>query len=97
MEAFFDFEKPIATLEKKLQDLRDLAKAEGVDLSREIASLEKKLILLIDDTYSKLNPWQRVLISRHSNRPYTRITSMLFFPPSWKSRGIAASGKIPPF
>lgn len=71
-EALFDFEKPIQTLEKKLQDLRDLSQKDGVNLSDEILSLEKKLDQLIDNTYANLTPWQRVLISRHPNRPYTR-------------------------
>ena len=52
MEAFFDFEKPIVTLEKKLQDLRELAKQEGVDFAQEIALLEKKVSVLIDETYA---------------------------------------------
>ena len=47
MEAFFDFEKPIVNLERKLQDLRDLAKQEGVDFTNEINILEKKVVLLI--------------------------------------------------
>src|SRR6478672_694516 len=80
MEAFFDFEKPIANLEKKLQDLRELAKQEGVDLADEIGILEKKVLSLIDDTYAKLSPWQKVLLSRHPNRPYTRDYVDALFP-----------------
>jgi len=80
MEAFFDFEKPIVNLERKLQDLRDLAKQEGVDFTNEINILEKKVVLLIDDTYAKLGPWQKVLLSRHPNRPYTRDYVDQLFP-----------------
>ena len=57
MEAFFEFEKPIVNLEKKLQDLRELAKQEGVDFGDEIKILEKKVSQLIDETYAKLSPW----------------------------------------
>ena len=80
MEAFFDFEKPIVNLEKKLVDLRELAKQEGVDFSHEIAVLEKKVVSLIDDTYAKLTPWQKVQLSRHPSRPYTRDYIDLIFP-----------------
>jgi acetyl-CoA carboxylase carboxyl transferase subunit alpha len=80
MEAFFDFEKPIVNLEKKLQDLRELAKQEGVDFTDEIKILEKKVSQLIDDTYAKLSPWQKVQLSRHPGRPYTRDYVDLLFP-----------------
>jgi acetyl-CoA carboxylase carboxyl transferase subunit alpha len=80
MEAHFDFEKPIVNLEKKLVDLRELAKQEGVDFGKEISVLEKKVAKLIDDTYSKLTPWQRVQLSRHPNRPYTRDYVDMLFP-----------------
>lgn len=80
MEAFFDFEKPIANLEKKLQDLKELAKQEGVDFGTEIDKLEKKVVQLIDDTYAKLTPWQKVQLSRHPARPYTRDYVDLLFP-----------------
>ena len=80
MEAFFEFEKPIVNLEKKLQDLRELAKQEGVDFGDEINILEKKVSSLIDDTYAKLTPWQKVQLSRHPGRPYTRDYVDLLFP-----------------
>ncbi len=80
MEAFFEFEKPIVSLEKKLQDLRDLATQEGVDFSTEINVLEKKVASLIDQTYTKLTPWQKVQLSRHPNRPYTRDYVDAIFP-----------------
>src|SRR5689334_11637156 len=80
MEAFFDFEKPIINLEKKLQDLRELAKQGGVDFNSEINMLEHKMVSLIDETYSKLTRWQKVQLSRHPNRPYTRDYVDLIFP-----------------
>ena len=92
MEAFFDFEKPIVNLEKKLQDLRDLAKQEGVDFSEEIAILEKKVSGLIDETYSKLTPWQKVQLSRHPNRPYTRDFIDGVFPDFMELQGDRAYG-----
>lgn len=70
MEAVLEFEKPIATLEKKIRDLRDLGTSGAVDFKSEIATLEKKLSALIDETFQGLSPWQRVQLSRHPNRPY---------------------------
>lgn len=80
MEAFFDFEKPIVNLEKKLHDLRDIAVQEGVDFSEEIKILERKVKVLIEETYAKLTAWQKVQLSRHPNRPYTRDYVDLLFP-----------------
>ncbi|MEK6705977.1 MAG: acetyl-CoA carboxylase carboxyltransferase subunit alpha [Bdellovibrionota bacterium] len=80
MEAFLEFEKPIAALEKRIRDLRDIAKQENVDFSSEITILEKKVISLIDETYAKLTPWQRVQLSRHPNRPYTHDYIDAIFP-----------------
>jgi acetyl-CoA carboxylase carboxyl transferase subunit alpha len=92
MEAFFEFEKPIVNLEKKLQDLKDLAKQEGVDFGSEIAKLEKKVVQLIDETYSKLTPWQRVQLSRHPARPYARDYVDLLFPDFMELHGDRAFG-----
>src|SRR5476649_2594766 len=92
MEALFEFEKPIVNLEKKLQELRELAKQEGVDFSTEITILEKKVATLIDETYSKLTPWQRVQLSRHPNRPYTRDYLDILFPDFMELQGDRAFG-----
>jgi acetyl-CoA carboxylase carboxyl transferase subunit alpha len=80
MEAFFEFEKPIMNLEKKLQDLHELAKQEGVDFTKEINILEKKMEKLVEETYSKLTPWQKVQMSRHPARPHTRDYVDALFP-----------------
>jgi acetyl-CoA carboxylase carboxyl transferase subunit alpha len=93
MEAFFDFEKPIASLEKKLQDLKELSQQEGVDFSKEIELLQKRVASLIDETYSKLTPWQRVQLSRHPNRPYTRDYVDALFPDFMELHGDRAFGE----
>ncbi|MDR3607204.1 MAG: acetyl-CoA carboxylase carboxyltransferase subunit alpha [Oligoflexia bacterium] len=80
MDAFYDFEKPIANLEKKLQDLHELAKQEGVDFGKEITVLEKKLAKMLEETYEKLTPWQKVQLSRHPSRPHSRDYIDLLFP-----------------
>lgn len=66
-----DFEKPIIELEKRITDMRSYAEVERLDLSDEIAKLEKKVEKLRKDIYSKLTRWQRVLLARHQDRPYT--------------------------
>lgn len=93
MDAFFEFEKPIVALEKKLTDLRELAKQEGVDFGKEISVLEKKVAKLIDETYSKLTPWQKVQLSRHPNRPYTRDYVDALFPDFMELHGDRAFGE----
>jgi len=95
MEPILEFEKPIANLERKLQDLRDLARQEGVDFGQEISILEKKVSQLIDDTYSKLTPWQRVQLSRHPSRPYTRDYVDALFPSFTELQGDRNFGDDP--
>jgi len=67
MNGYLDFEKPIVELEKKIADIRDFATGESVELSREIAALEKKLERLQKEIYSKLTRWQRVQLARHDS------------------------------
>ncbi|MBN2201666.1 acetyl-CoA carboxylase carboxyltransferase subunit alpha [bacterium] len=66
-----DFEKPILALEKKIADMRAYSAEQQVELTDEIKRLETKLQKLMEDTYSRLSRWQRVLLSRHPERPYT--------------------------
>ncbi len=66
-----DFEKPIIALEQKIEELKNLASEEAVDLKEELAHLETRLLELKKETYAKLTPWQRIKIARHPDRPYT--------------------------
>lgn len=66
-----EFEKPIAELEEKLEDMKLLAKDSDVDVAEAIKSLEEKIHSLKEDTFNNLTRWQRVLLSRHQDRPYT--------------------------
>lgn len=65
-----EFEKPIADLELKLQEMKDLAKGKEIDLSADIQSLEEKIKTLKKETFQNLTRWQRVQLSRHADRPY---------------------------
>ncbi|HEX8545437.1 MAG TPA: acetyl-CoA carboxylase carboxyltransferase subunit alpha [Cytophagaceae bacterium] len=66
-----DFEKPIADLEAKLIDMKQLATDNNVDVSTAVKSLEEKIKTLKKETYQNLTRWQRVQLSRHPERPYT--------------------------
>ena len=66
-----DFEKPIAELEAKLDDMKKLAIDSDVDVKDAVKSLEVKIQNLKKDTFQNLTRWQRVQLSRHPERPYT--------------------------
>jgi len=66
-----DFEQPIAALEGKLREMKKLAEDSQVDVSDAVKALEEKIKQLKKETYSNLTRWQRVQLSRHSDRPYT--------------------------
>ena len=69
--SFLDFEQSIADLEGKIESLRSTQDDAAVDISEEIAQLEKKSQTLTKDIYAKLTPWQISQVARHPQRPYT--------------------------
>lgn len=71
MNGGFDFEKPIIDLETEIEGLKKLSETQAVDVSSEIASLQRKLEEVRREIYGNLTPWQRVQIARHPQRPYT--------------------------
>lgn len=71
MSTYLDFEKPIAELESKLADMKQLAEENNVDVEGAVKTLEEKIKKLKKDTYNNLTRWQRVQLSRHPDRPYT--------------------------
>ncbi len=68
---YLEFEKPIADLEKKIEELTLFTSNGNIDLEEEILKLHKKADQLRAEIYSRLSPWQKAQISRHPNRPYT--------------------------
>lgn len=68
---FLEFEQPIADLETKIEELRFVQDDSALDISEEIARLQKKSQALTKDIYSKLNAWQIAQVARHPQRPYT--------------------------
>lgn len=70
MDVCLPFERPIVELEKTIAGLKQHAQ-DGIDLSGEIKSVEKKLEKALKDVFDNLTPWQRVQVARHPLRPYT--------------------------
>lgn len=71
MLTFLEFEKPIAELESKIEELRHLTDpGEGINIAEEVARLQQKVDRLLRQTYAKLTPAQKVQVARHPNRPH---------------------------
>ncbi len=73
MKYHLEFEKPIAELQRKLEELRSHPEAHSIDVSfgEEIGRIEKKIEETRRLIFSNLTPWQRVQVARHPKRPYT--------------------------
>jgi acetyl-CoA carboxylase carboxyl transferase subunit alpha len=69
--ATMDFERPIAELEKQIDELKRLAGDRQLSVTEEIAPLERKLADLRAEIYRNLTPLQRVQVARHKDRPFT--------------------------
>ena len=70
---YLEFEKPLADLEGKAEELRALArKGEGVDLEKEAAALDKKAADQLRELYRTLDPWRKTLVARHPERPHCK-------------------------
>lgn len=67
---FLDFEKPVAELENKIEELRHLSDSDGLNIADEINRLQIKLDRLLTSAYGKLTPWQKTLVARHPDRPH---------------------------
>src|SRR5262249_58031389 len=69
--SFLDFEQPVAELEAKIDELRFVQDDSALDISEEIARLQKKSQALTKEIYGKLDAWQIAQVARHPQRPYT--------------------------
>jgi acetyl-CoA carboxylase carboxyl transferase subunit alpha len=70
MRHFLDFEKPLAELEGKIEELRHLSNGNDINIADEVTRLEAKVDRLLRQTYAKLSPWQKVQLARHPDRPH---------------------------
>jgi acetyl-CoA carboxylase carboxyl transferase subunit alpha len=71
MRSYLDFEKPVAELEAKIEELRALeADGEAVAIGEEITRIEGKAAQALKELYAELTPWQKTQVARHSQRPH---------------------------
>ncbi|GAA0600964.1 acetyl-CoA carboxylase carboxyl transferase subunit alpha [Virgibacillus siamensis] len=71
MKQIMEFEKPIVNLKEKIAELKNFTQDSEIDLSDEINTLEERLEVLENDIYGNLQPWNRVQMARHQERPTT--------------------------
>jgi acetyl-CoA carboxylase carboxyl transferase subunit alpha len=69
MRSYLDFEKAVAELDSKVDELRALASS-GADISEEVSRIEEKAAQALVDLYADLTPWQKTLVARHPERPH---------------------------
>ncbi|MCH7537667.1 MAG: acetyl-CoA carboxylase carboxyltransferase subunit alpha [Proteobacteria bacterium] len=69
---FLDFERPIAELEAKIEELRFVGDDSEVNINEEVARLKEKSKSLTKSIFSKLSAWQVARVARHESRPYTQ-------------------------
>lgn len=70
MVTFLDFEKPIAALDARINELRETAETGELDIDAEIAKLQQRSAKMLAETYAKLSPWQKTQVARHPERPH---------------------------
>ena len=71
MRSYLDFEKPVAELEAKLEELRAVGARDGaVAIADDVGRLETKAATALADLYASLTPWQKTLVARHPQRPH---------------------------
>jgi acetyl-CoA carboxylase carboxyl transferase subunit alpha len=69
MRSYLDFEKPVAELDAKVDELRAMA-AGGTDIAEEVTRIEEKAGQALAELYANLTPWQKTLVARHPQRPH---------------------------
>ncbi|MDF1620883.1 acetyl-CoA carboxylase carboxyltransferase subunit alpha [Pseudothioclava nitratireducens] len=73
MTTYLEFEKPLAEIEGKAEELRALArKNEEMDVEKEAAALDKKAAQMLKDLYKDLSPWRKCQVARHPSRPHCK-------------------------
>lgn len=68
---YLEFEKPIEDLELKIEEMKRISNGKDINLSGEVKKLEKKVRDLRTEIFSNLTPWQKTMLARHPDRPYT--------------------------
>ena len=68
--SFLEFEKPIAELEGKIEELRHLSDDGEISIVDEVERLQSRVVKQLTQTYAKLTAWQKVQVARHPDRPH---------------------------
>ena len=73
MTNYLEFERPLAEIEGKAEELRAMGRDnEDMDIEAEAKALDKKARTMLDELYSKLSPWRKCLVARHPDRPHCK-------------------------
>ncbi len=73
MAHYLEFEKPLAEIEGKAEELRAMARrSEGADVESEARALDQKAAKMLRDLYGNLDPWRKCQVARHPERPHCR-------------------------
>jgi len=70
MPSFLDFEKPVAELEGKMEELRHMSDIGDIKIADELSKLQSRIDKSLKQIYTKLSPWQTVMVARHPDRPH---------------------------
>src|SRR5580692_12547804 len=71
MRSYLDFEKPVAELEAKIEELRAMqSSGDAIAINEEIGRIEVKAALALKELYGELTPWQKTQVARHPQRPH---------------------------
>ena len=71
MTQYMEFEKPLAEIEGKAEELRAMARdSEDMDMTKEAAALDAKAAVILKDLYKNLTPWRKCQVARHPERPH---------------------------
>jgi len=70
MISYLDFEKPVAALQARIDELRETADSGAIDIDSEIEKLQQRSTAMLKDLYAKLTPWQKTQVARHPQRPH---------------------------
>ncbi|MBW8880648.1 MAG: acetyl-CoA carboxylase carboxyltransferase subunit alpha [Asticcacaulis sp.] len=70
MRHYLEFERPIADLEAKIEELSALSQSGGANMEIELSALRARTDVLRKETYARLEPWQKTMVARHPERPH---------------------------
>ena len=98
MISYLDFEKPVAALQARIDELRETADDGAINIDAEIEKLQQRSTTMLAELYGKLTPWQKTQVARHAERPHFRdfVSSMCSdFTPLVMSARLASSSRSP--